>query len=119
MGQIEGAIRDLVRDEVRPLADKVDALLIEIRSRMVDRKPAKLSSVSAEANGCYTRKQAAATLHRHPRTIARWIKQGRLRPTAPGGRWISQFEIERFLAAGDDEGGEDPGAVVARIFKTK
>ena len=109
---------DAFREVLQPLADKMDALLHEIRSRMGERRPAQAAAPSnADVNAPLTRQQAAAELGRHPRTISRWIKEGKLRPTSPGGRWISRFEINRFLSVGKDGGGEDVEAVVARLLK--
>lgn len=114
MGQIEGAFRDLVRDEVlRPLADKIDALVVEMRLRMGERQPPARASM-ATPDRYLTRKQAAAMMSCSRRTITRLIDSGQLRPCGPRRQFIAKVEIERFMAqtpprqpSGDEELARD------------
>lgn len=45
--------------------------------------------------------ELATALDRHPWTIRRWIRDGRLKTVKLGNqRWITRDAVERFLAAG-------------------
>jgi hypothetical protein len=122
MGQLECAFRDLVRDEVRPLAAQVAALVDEIRSRMGERKPAQIvpgGAGGAPADAPLTRKDAATFLRRSPSTVRRLIREGKLKPIGgPKGRWLTRFEVERFMSEGGG-GDEDVGREAVRLLARK
>jgi hypothetical protein len=109
VGQVEAALRDLVRDEVlRPLADKIDALVSEMRLRMGERQPPARASTPTP-DRYFTRKQAAEMIGRSPRTVTRLIDSGRLHPCGPRREFIARVEIQRFMeqAPPPRQGNED------------
>jgi excisionase family DNA binding protein len=113
MVDLHELIRDEVRQAITPLVEELRALIMESRSTS--------STVQNEAlNPLLTADEAATVAKVAPKTIRRWVSEGRLKARWAGRQLrIDRQDLETFTKERGRQGRSDVDDVVEKLLKMK